>query len=227
MAALLVRNLSRKYGSKQVLTSVSFHAEKGTVTAILGGNGSGKSTLLSCLAGVIRPDSGEFFLNEEPLFRHPEQLSSLISYVPQGSPLFPELTALDNLKLWYPKERLHASLSDGPLRDLGIPDFLNLPVRKLSEGMKKRLTIGCASAGNPEVLLLDEPGASLDLPAKEYILRYIRSFSERGGIVLIATHDREEIECAGRHFLLKNGTLAPYEYRGTEILSRELSGEQV
>ena len=97
---------------------------------------------------------------------------------------------------------------------LSIPSFLKKKVKHLSGGMKKRLTIGCALACNPQILLLDEPGAALDLPCKEEILSYLKSYKSAGNIVIIATHEEPEIALCDHIFLLRNGTLTEFEYNG-------------
>jgi ABC-2 type transport system ATP-binding protein len=109
---------------------------------------------------------------------------------------------------------LRAELEDGVLAMLGIQDFLKTPVRKMSGGMKKRLSIGCAIASDPKILLLDEPCAALDLVCKERILNYFRDFKARGGVLILATHDVQELELCDACYLLKEGTLTPYVYDG-------------
>jgi ABC-2 type transport system ATP-binding protein len=84
----------------------------------------------------------------------------------------------------------------------------------MSGGMKKRLAIGCAVSGQPTVLLMDEPSAALDLECKERIINYIKDFKAQGGIVLLATHDAQEIEMCDEWYILKQGVLHPYAYDG-------------
>ena len=84
----------------------------------------------------------------------------------------------------------------------------------MSGGMKKRLSIGCAVVGKPKILLLDEPSAALDLICKEQIYNYFDLFTKDGGILLIATHDIQELELCNKCYILKNGSLISYEYDG-------------
>jgi ABC-2 type transport system ATP-binding protein len=214
MAELEVQAIRKSYGKRPILKEVSFSAPQGTCTGILGANGSGKSTLFSILAGAQRPDRGEFLWEGTDLLRSPRLRASTVGYVPQGTPLLQELTALDNLSLWYEKDQLKAELEDGFLAMLGIGDFLKTPVHKMSGGMKKRLSIGCAIASHPKVLLLDEPCAALDLVCKERILNYFREHRSQGGVLLLATHDVQELELCDQCFLLKDGILSPYTYDG-------------
>ncbi|MBQ8207975.1 MAG: ABC transporter ATP-binding protein [Clostridia bacterium] len=209
-----IENISKKYGKKTVLSGVSFSAESGECIGIVGGNGCGKSTLLSILAGVRRADGGSFSADGEDLFSDRKRLSSLIGYVPQGTPLLEELSALDNLRLWYGREELKRELKDGTLKMLGIDEFLRTPVRKMSGGMKKRLSIGCSMAKDPTVLILDEPTAALDLICKEQIREYLSAHKEKGGIILLSTHDESELRMCDRIFVIKDGTVNETVYQG-------------
>ena len=209
-----IKNISKKYGKNTVLKDVNLTVESGKCIGILGSNGCGKSTLLSILAGVQKADSGEFLYNEHNLFSHQKQLSQLIGYVPQGTPLFEELSARDNLLLWYSKKELNAQLENGVLKTLGINEMLKTQVSKMSGGMKKRLSIGCSVAKNPPILLLDEPMSALDLACKKTISQYLDLHKSRGGIILIATHDVLELELCDEYYLIDNKTLKPFDYNG-------------
>lgn len=209
-----IQTIKKQYGKKQVLTSVTFDVNQGECIGILGANGSGKSTLLSILAGVQKPDSGAFLWEGENLFAAPKKREKLVGYVPQGTPLVEELTAKDNLRLWYTKREMEESLEKGVLQLLGVEEFLKVPVSKLSGGMKKRLSIGCALVKNPGLLIMDEPMAALDLVCKQNIASLIESHKKAGGMAILATHDAFEISLCTRLFILKNGTLTPYEYHG-------------
>lgn len=209
-------HIRKKYGKKSVLKDICFEGASGECIGILGANGCGKSTLLSVLAGVLRADSGTFAVNGENVLDKKCRNGEIIGYVPQGIPLIEELSALDNLRLWYCDSTLdmNKELENGVLAMLGIYDFLKVPVNKMSGGMKKRLSIGCAVANNPGVLIMDEPSAALDLVCKERIHNYIRDFKSRGGIVIIATHEEQEINLCDKHYILKNGELSLLEYDG-------------
>ena len=209
-----LRHIRKNYRKKQVLTDVCLQAESGTCIGILGTNGSGKSTLLSILAGVLNRDGGEFLCDGEDLFRNSRRRASLVGYVPQGTPLLEELSAKDNLLLWYDRTRMKQELENGVLKMLGIDEFLKVPVRKMSGGMKKRLSIGCAMVKRPPILLLDEPTAALDLVCKEDIFKYLTRYKKSGGILLLTTHDSVELSLCDRLYILKEGVLQPYNYDG-------------
>lgn len=214
MAALELCGVAKRYRGKVVLRDVSMQAEAGTCTGLIGSNGSGKSTLLGILAGAIGADAGTFLWGGQDLLSLPDERRALLGYVPQGTPLYEELSTLDNLRLWHGKDQLEQELEDGVLKMLGVGEFLRVRVSRLSGGMKKRLSIGCAMARHPQLLLLDEPSTALDLACKEEIIAYFRELRDNGCTLLLATHDLQEVEMCDQLFLLKDGTLAPCAYDG-------------
>ncbi len=205
---LEVKDIKKRYGKTIVLDGVSLYAREGSCIGLLGANGCGKSTLLSILAGIMKADSGTYEAVRE------DGGKAKVGYVPQGTPLIEELSALDNLRLWYEKEALARSLEDGVLKTLGVDTFLKVPVKKMSGGMKKCLSIGCAVSSDPDILLLDEPTAALDLARKDTIYAYMSRFRDRGGIILIATHDIHEIEFCDRCYIFSKHKLSDFQYDG-------------
>ena len=179
-----IKNIAKKFKRHHVLRDINLAVDSGRCIGILGANGSGKSTLLSILAGIQNCDHGSFLCDGEDLLRSSKKRSQVVGYVPQGTPLIEELSAKDNLLLWYSRDEMKKELEDGVLALLGIGDFLNVPVSKMSGGMKKRLSIGCAMSSHPPVLLLDEPTAALDLVCKQKIASYLQHYKENGGILL-------------------------------------------
>lgn len=207
---------SYRHSKKQVLKDVNVEAAMGQCIGILGANGCGKSTLLSILAGIQKPDQGSICIDERTITGSLKDLRSLIAYVPQENPLIEELTARDNLKLWYCNSVLNMEeeLEQGVLAMLGIPEFLDVPVRQMSGGMKKRVSIGCSVANDQPILLLDEPGAALDLMCKERISVYLNVCKSQGKLIFLATHEEREIAMCDQLFVLKNGVLSPLTFDG-------------
>lgn len=209
-----IKNIEKRYRKKQVLHDISFSAEGGNCIGILGANGSGKSTLLSILAGVLKRDAGEFLFNGEDLFHNQKKRAQLVGYVPQGTPLIEELTAKDNLLLWYDSVSMKKEMESGVLKMLGIHEFLKIPVNRMSGGMKKRLSIGCAMAKRPPIMLLDEPTAALDLVCKESISDYLKLYKNSGGLLLLTTHDVTELALCDQCYIIKDGKLVPFVFDG-------------
>lgn len=213
MAIELV-GIQKSYRQKKVLEGVSLKVKEGSCVCILGANGCGKSTLFSILAGVQSADEGAFLYQEKDLLKDNAWRRNVLGYVPQGNPLIEELNAWDNLRMWYDKNTIRKELSDGVLSMLGIDSFLKVPVCKMSGGMKKRLSIGCTVAARPKILLLDEPLTALDLICKEHIYRYVKQYKKEGGTVLLTTHDAQDLELCDEFYILKQGTVIPYQYDG-------------
>jgi len=210
-------NIISAYGKKRVLCGVNLSAEAGQCVGIVGTNGCGKSTLLNILSGLRKADSGEiYFDGNKAQGRQP--FIQYVGYVPQENNLIPELSVMDNLRLWYSDTgALRQSIEQGFLNMLGIGSMCRMNAGKLSGGMKKRVSIGCALAGNPPVLILDEPDAALDLPGKAEIRKYLGMYKQMGGTILIATHDEADLALCDRIYALNRGV-------GTE-LDRSLRGE--
>lgn len=189
-----VEKVSLKY-KKAVLTDVSINAEKGEVIGLLGLNGSGKSTLLSAIAGLRKPSSGSIKVNGKA------------GFVTQENALIDELTAMDNLKMWthLSKQDILKELTETELSILKVNEFIDLKVKRMSGGMKKRLAIASVLLSKPDILLMDEPLAALDIPAKNDIINFIDSFRSKGGTVFIASHSEELFKHCSKIYLLKNG----------------------
>lgn len=209
-----IKNIHKRYGKHKVLNGVDFTVEPGEIVGILGANGSGKSTLLTILAGLQSCDAGFFNIDGKDMLKDSKLRNQLVAYVPQEMPLITELTAWDNLRMWYSADRLKKELNSGVLKLLGIDQFNKVPVSQMSGGMKKRLCIGCAMNSNPKLMLLDEPTAALDLVCKEKIYSYFEQYKSKGGSMIIATHEVQEIELCDRCYIIKDGVLENYKYDG-------------
>lgn len=214
MKMIEINNLTASYGKKNVLKGLSLECERGECIGIVGPNGCGKSTLLSIMAGTLRPVSGSICYYGKDALKNRVVFQKMTGYVPQENPLLPELSVYDNLRLWYPdKAELKKELADGFLQILGIGEFVDKPVSKLSGGMKKRVSIGMALSGMPPVLILDEPSAALDLVCKEDIKRYLRIYLERKGTVVLTTHEEGELDLCDKVYVMKDGGLVKVDER--------------
>lgn len=199
-------HISFSYRKKEVLRDVSFTAKEGDFIGIVGKNGCGKSTLLSVLAGVRKPAGGTVSFEGTPLFTKKSIPADIIGYVPQLNPLLPDLSVRDNLKLWL---RNTSASPESLYLQMGLTDYLRVPVAKLSEGLKKRVSIASVLQNSPKILILDEPSAALDLPCKEVIHEQLLSFAKNGGIVLFTTHEEAEFSLCNTLYILKDGILHP------------------
>ncbi len=220
MERFSTKGIQSSYGRKQVLKDITISGNPGECICIVGENGCGKSTLLNILAGLKKADGG-IICFEGKEARDAKTFRDILGYVPQDNNLIPELSVRDNLLLWYPgKNELVKALSEGILHKLGIEDFLYKKVSKLSGGMKKKVSIACALAGEPKILLLDEPGAALDLPGKEELRHYLLAYKQIGGTIILATHEEADLSVCDRIYALKGGTAVPLDpqLRGTALM---------
>ena len=211
---LQIKNVSITYKKdlRELVSDLSFVLNDGDKVAVIGEEGNGKSTLLNILSGTLSSSSGKFFYQEQNLLQFPKLFSRYIGYVPQENPLMENLSVFDNLRFWYAGtgKNLKEELKQGILEKFGLYHYLKYHVSKLSGGMKRRLSIACALAKNPPVLLLDEPGASLDFSCKEDIKNYLSFYLSCGGTILLTSHEEGEIKLCNRTFLLTEGTILPF-----------------
>jgi len=194
MTAILVENLSFSYGPSQVLTDVSFAVNVGEFIGVFGPNGGGKSTLLSLLMGFLKPGRGQIRIFGKP----PPLARSQMGSVPQifhFDRLFPisveevvlggRLTKLP----WYGRFKKSDFLAvHAALGKVGMASFVRAPFSALSGGQAQRVLIARALASNPQLLLLDEPTASVDYSAQIEIYRLLKSLKGKITVVMV-THD--------------------------------------
>lgn len=209
MAFIEISNISKKYGKKTVLNDITFSANPGECIGIVGANGCGKSTLLKILSGAISPNGGSIIYKDKNPLAQKKYFYESIGYIPQDNPLFDNLTVYDNLKLWYCDSplNLEEEIKSGIIARFGIDKFLKSTVKNLSGGMKKRLSIACGVAKNPEILILDEPGASLDIVCKEEIRAYMEEYIQKGGTIIIASHEERELSVCTKMYIMEDGVL--------------------
>ena len=199
--------IRKNYGKKSVLKSVSFVAQEGKCTGFIGANGCGKSTLFRILAGVEKADGGNISIRGKAISQPDRELAKYVGYIPQENALMKDLTVKDNLTLY--SSLCREKIDQGYVKELcerfSIKEFEKEKVSRLSGGMTKRVSIVCALLHSPDILIMDEPSASLDLLFKEELKRYIREFTASGGSVLISSHDQGEIQQCDRLFAIRDG----------------------
>lgn len=201
---LVVSDIQKSYGKRQILRGVSFEAEPGDLVSIVGSNGSGKSTLLRILSGVdpLRHGTISFFGHDAG--RDNSVFQKYAGYLPQENPLIPDLSVKENISLWSGKS---GRPDEWLVKEFDLAPILGVKAEKLSGGMKRRVSIACAVVCMPPVLFMDEPGASLDLTYKRMIREWMRSYAGRGAIVVIVTHDVLEIAQSTAVYHLEDGVL--------------------
>jgi branched-chain amino acid transport system ATP-binding protein len=214
MAELKVENLSISFGGLKALINVSFSIEKGEIYSIIGPNGAGKTTVFNCISGIYKPDAGKIFYKDQDITPlKPHEIAQIgIARTFQNIELFSHMTTMDNLMLGR-HNKLKAGLWAGATfltlnsraareeiqqraKVEEIIDFLELQAARnqlvinLPYGTQKLIELGRALALEPEVLLLDEPSAGMNLEEKENLIFSIRDIRDDFGItVLLVEHD--------------------------------------
>jgi len=195
--AVRIERLNKSFGDNHVLKDVTLDIRAGETFSIIGPSGTGKSILLRQIINLDRPDSGQIFINNEPVFEEGEQKprSYRSSMVFQSSALFNSLTVGDNVGLWlrehrvFPEPRILKIISE-KLAVVGLEGKENLLTSELSGGMKKRVAIARSLAMEPDLLLYDEPTAELDPITTDELAETIVSLREKSGnTTIIVTHD--------------------------------------
>ncbi len=204
--------LCKSYGKRTIIKDADFRIYQGEIIAIVGPNAGGKSTLLKILSGTSRPDSGTIRFEGNEL-KSASDFATHIGYIPQDNPLFEEMTVNDNLKFWTSdvKGGYKKLTESGLIERMGLTPYLKYKVRRLSGGLKKRVSITCVISDSPKVLILDEPGASLDVVFKEEIKNFLKAFRDEGGAVIIVSHEEGELALADRMYIMGETELRQLE----------------
>lgn len=210
-AVVWSNNLCKQFGSFTVLRSVSLELEPGESLLIFGRNGAGKTTLLKIIAGLVRTFRGDLSLFGADAKKAGQALRGRLGFVSHETLLYPDLTIHENLMFY---ARLY-SIADartvvaGSITRMGLDSKSASIVRSLSRGMKQRLALARAFLHDPDLLLLDEPFTGLDEPAIDILDGLLTAFRERGGSMLMASHNVERgWKHADRAAVLERGSVA-------------------
>jgi len=212
VATLSLNNLVKIYGNRQVVDSVSLKIESSVVVGLLGPNGAGKTTTFYMTIGLINPDGGQVFLNDEDITDDPMFIRARkgIGYLPQETSIFRKLTVKQNVMailetFRMPKAKREA-IAKSLLDELGIRHLSEQPASVLSGGERRRLEITRALATNPSFILLDEPFAGIDPLAVIDIKNIISHLKKRGIGILISDHNvRETLGACDTAYILCDG----------------------
>jgi ABC-2 type transport system ATP-binding protein len=207
--AIAVDQLVKVYKSARAVDGISFALEAGSITALLGGNGAGKTTTIAMILGLVTPTSGTARVLGAEMPRQRYQVLHQVNFESPYMDMPHRLSVRQNLKVF---GRLYAveNLEDRIVRlaaELDLCELLDRPVGKLSAGQKTRVALAKALINSPQVLLLDEPTASLDPDTADWVRGRLERFrKERGATVLLASHNMAEVErLCERVIIMKRG----------------------
>jgi lipopolysaccharide export system ATP-binding protein len=237
MAVLSLKKLIKTFDGKRVVNSVSMNIASNQVVGLLGPNGAGKTTTFYMAVGMLKPDSGQIFLDEEDVTGFPIHIRARkgIGYLPQETSIFRKLTVRENLMAILEHQPIshteQESRAERLLDELGIKHLSQQKAVLLSGGEKRRLEISRALSTNPSFILLDEPFAGIDPLAVIDIKAIIEHLKELGIGVLISDHNvRETLGVCDEAFILNSGEIiesgTPQQIASSEVCRRIYLGTE-
>ena len=214
MSRLVLENLVKIYNGKTVVNRVNIEVNQGEVTGLLGPNGAGKTTTFYMTVGMVRPNSGIVWLDQEDITRHPMYIRARkgIGYLPQESSIFKKLTVRENITailevLPQNGTDIHQK-AEVLMSELGIEQLSEQKAASLSGGERRRLEISRVLATDPKFILLDEPFAGIDPLAVIDIQQIIAQLTQRGLGVLISDHNvRETLGVCDHAYIMSRGAV--------------------
>jgi lipopolysaccharide export system ATP-binding protein len=229
MSTLTVSGISKAFKKRKVVSNVSFKVDSGNVIGLLGPNGAGKTTSFYMVVGLVQPDAGEIFLDNESIGKEPMYKRARVglSYLAQEPSIFRKLSVAENIQValeahGYSDARKQEKL-ETLLQDFRIAHIRDSLGYSLSGGERRRVEIARALAGSPKFLLLDEPFAGIDPIAVADIQDIIRQLKADGIGVLITDHNvRETLGICDHAYILKDGQIQ-VEGTAQEIANSELA----
>ena len=208
-----IKNLKKNYNNSEAVKNINFNINKGSIVGLLGPNGCGKTTTIGMILGLIKPTSGSVFINGKDIDNEKNRTNLLekMNFISPYVELPKKLTVEENLKVYgkmYCVNNLKEKISN-LMEKLNLNEFKKRKTGELSSGQKNRVSLAKALINDPEILLLDEPTASLDPDVGDYIRGYIENFSsKKGTTILLASHNMNEVErLCNEVMMMKNGII--------------------
>jgi len=208
---ITINNLSKSFKNIIAVKNISFKIYKGTIIGLLGPNGCGKSTTIGMMLGLIKPSAGTVIINGQNIEYNRTKLLEKMNFISPYVELPKKLSVEENLKVYgrlYGVENLNDKISD-LMEKLNLTEFRKRKTGELSSGQKNRVSLAKTLINDPEILLLDEPTASLDPDVGDYIRGFIENYaSTKGATILLASHNMNEVErLCTEVMMMKNGEI--------------------
>ena len=208
---IIVDGLTKQFKNILAVKNISFKIGKGKIIGLLGPNGCGKSTTIGMMLGLIKPSSGTVIINGQNIEHNRTDLLEKMNFISPYVELPKKLTVEENLKVYgrlYGVKNLKDKSSD-LMNKLNLFDYKSRKTGELSSGQKNRVSLAKALINDPEILLLDEPTASLDPDVGDYIRGFIEDYaSNKGATILLASHNMNEVErLCYEVLMMKNGEI--------------------
>lgn len=228
--AVLIQNLQKRYGNVEAVKDVSFQVEPGEIFGLLGPNGAGKTTTLRCLCTLAEPDAGRIEILGISAIENPRAARQRLGYVAQEVALDKVLTGRELLQLqaalYHLPRQVAAERSDSMLALLGLEAWADQRTGTYSGGLRKRLDLAAGLLHQPDVLVLDEPTAGLDIESRLAIWDFLRKLRQSGISVLITSHYLEEIDALADRVAIVDRGIVIAEGTPTELKDR-VGGDRV
>ena len=206
-APLEIINLSKTYNSKEAVENISFKVNKNEIIGILGPNGCGKTTTIGMILGLLKPTKGKVLINGIEIEKQRVNLLNVLNFISPYIELPKKLTVKQNLEVYgrlYDVKELRIKI-DYLSEKLRLGEFINKITGELSSGQKNRVSLAKSIINDPQVLLLDEPTASLDPETGDFVRSFLEEYQrERGGSILLASHNMSEVERLCSSVLMMN-----------------------
>ena len=206
-----VINLKKNYDKKIAVNNLNFQIKKGQIVGLLGPNGSGKTTTIAMILGLLKPTSGQVIINGKNIEKERIYLLSQMNFISPYVELPKKLTVKENLEVYarlYGVKKINDKI-ETLSNQLRLNNFLNTKTGELSSGQKNRISLAKALINDPEILLLDEPTASLDPETGDFIRSFIENYcSNKKVSILLASHNMNEVErLCNEIMMMKNGNI--------------------
>lgn len=208
-----VRNLSKSYGDKKAVKSISFDVKKGEIMGLLGSNGAGKTTTMNMITGYISATGGSIRVNGTDVLEEPMKAKKMIGYLPEQPPLYTDMTVSEYLNFVYDLKKVKLNITkkdhiDDVMNTVNVADVKDRKIKNLSKGYRQRVGFAQALIGKPEVLILDEPTVGLD-PNQIVEIREVIKSLKKEHTVIFSTHILSEAsELCDRVAIMNNGSIA-------------------
>lgn len=206
-----LENVTKKYGKFEALQGISFEVKEGEIVGLLGPNGAGKSTTMNIITGFIEPTSGTVLVDEIDVLRKPNKAKKIIGYMPEGVPLYNELTVKEFVKYMAELKRVDKKeikeKVQKAIEDAGLLEVENKLIRNLSRGYKQRVSLAGTLVSNPKVIILDEPTVGLD-PKQVIEIRELIKKLGKDHTVILSSHILSEVsQICNRVIIINKGKI--------------------
>lgn len=206
-----LENVTKNYGKFEALKGISFEIKEGEIVGLLGPNGAGKSTTMNIITGFIEQTSGTVTIDGHDILKKPKKAKKLIGYMPEGVPLYSDLTVKEFVKYMaelkgVPRKEIKEKVQKA-LQDAGLIEVQNKLTRNLSRGYKQRVSLAGTLVANPNVLILDEPTVGLDPKQVAEIREVIKNLGKNHTVILSSHILSEVSQICNRVIIIKKGKI--------------------